>query len=190
MNAQSKCDDLASPPQPAHHCSPAPRVALLGSGRDDAGLARKTLSELPPKKVKSSQIPARLGALSTEACIPLGALSTLRCASHWEHSPQRRASHWERSPHRGVHPTGSTLHTEARIPLGALSTQRCASHWEHSPHGGAHPTGSALHTEACHPTESTLHTEACHPTDSSPQVGVGEQRVGEVGWIQAGKKDQ
>ena len=113
MNAQSKCDDLASPPQPAHHCSPAPRVALLGSGRDDAGLARKTLSELPPKKVKSSQIPARLGALSTEACIPLGALSTLR-----------RASHWERSPHRGAHPTGSTLHTEVRIPLGALSTRR------------------------------------------------------------------
>ena len=128
MNAQSKCDDLASPPQPAHHCSPAPRIALLGLGRDDAGLARKTLSELPPKKVKSSQIPARLGVLSTEVCIPLGALSTQRCASHWEHSLQRCASHWECSPHRGGYPTGSALHIEV-----------------------CHPTESTLHTEVCIP---------------------------------------
>ena len=70
VNTQSKCDDLALPPQPALHRPTAPGLFLSGLGRDDAGLARKTLPELPPKKVKSSQTPARLGALSTEACIP------------------------------------------------------------------------------------------------------------------------
>ena len=98
MNAQSKCDDLPSPlSQPSIALLPL-GLFLSGSGRDDAGLARKTLPELPPKKVKSSQTPARLGELATlrcashwerspEVCIPLGALSTLRHASHWERSP-------------------------------------------------------------------------------------------------------
>ena len=53
-----------------------PGLFLSGLGRDNAGLARKTLPDLLPKKVKSSQTPARLGALSTQ-----------RCASHWERAP-------------------------------------------------------------------------------------------------------